>query len=406
MHNLVLISFFFNNWILMVYCGKIYVVMESIRIAWRFCNNSKKYSMSNIEIEEQDIQLNIEEKELEYNDDSNELPPNDIVAFNELRSCADLLRMYESLQLDIKPDFQRDVVWSKPDQTRFIDSLTKQLPIPSMCISLDYKTDKRQIIDGLQRMSSIINFLSNDEWKLSVLEDIDENLSGKTVHTIKMKNRELFSRVQNIMIPITVIRCDYTKKSHTEYLFTIFHRLNSGGIKLNNQEIRNCIYNGPLNKYLKDFAKSKITKETLGEKSRFANEELFLRFLAFNDNLDIYNGKFSTFLNNYMFENRSLDEEILKMKFILLESTLDIIHTKIFDNNPIKGISKTVLEGLLYGVSKNINSLEGKSSNEIKIKYYEFLNLEEFSLVNLKEGLAQKEKLVKRLNAAKNKFSE
>ena len=131
-------------------------------------------------------------KELEdtqqYEDNSNDLPPSDIVAFNELRSCADLLRLYESKQLNIQPDFQRDIVWSKPDQTRFIDSLTKQLPIPSMCISLDYKTDRRLIIDGLQRMNSIINFLSDDEWKLSELDDIDEKLSGKTVHTIKTKS--------------------------------------------------------------------------------------------------------------------------------------------------------------------------------------------------------------------------
>ena len=186
-------------------------------------------------------------KELEENqlfeDSSNDLPPIDIVAFNELRSCADLLRLYHSKQLEIQPDFQRDIVWSKPDQTRFIDSLTKQLPIPSMCISLDYKTDKRLVIDGLQRMNSIINFLSNDEWKLSELEDIDEKLSGKTVHTIKTKSKDLFDRVQNVMIPVTVIRCDYSKLTHNEYLFTIFHRLNSGGVKLNNQEIRNCIYN-------------------------------------------------------------------------------------------------------------------------------------------------------------------
>jgi len=188
----------------------------------------------------------LEEKQL-YEDEYNELPPSDIVAFNELRSCADLLRLYTSNQLVIQPDFQRDVVWSNPDQTRFIDSLTKQLPIPSMCISLDYKTDKRLIIDGLQRMTSIINFLSEDEWKLSNLDDIDENLAGKTVHTIKTKHRELYDRVLNVSIPITVIRCDYSKPSHNEYLFTIFHRLNSGGLKLNNQEIRNCIYNGNFN---------------------------------------------------------------------------------------------------------------------------------------------------------------
>ena len=65
------------------------------------------------------------EAEQEENDDYSETPPTDIVAFNELRSCADLVRMYNTRQLVIKPDFQRDVVWSNPAQTRFIDSLVK-----------------------------------------------------------------------------------------------------------------------------------------------------------------------------------------------------------------------------------------------------------------------------------------
>jgi hypothetical protein len=346
------------------------------------------------------------EDELSYEDNYNELPPNDIVAFNELRSCADLLRMYETNQLDIQPDFQRDVVWSKPDQTRFIDSLIKQLPIPSMCISLDYKTDKRQIIDGLQRMSSIINFLSNDEWKLSQLEDIDENLSGKTVHTIKIKHKDLYSRVQNVVIPVTVIRCDYSKKSHSEYLFTIFHRLNSGGIKLNNQEIRNCIYNGNLNTLLKKLSKSDIVVKTIGDKTRFANEELLLRFFAFNDNLLSYSGKLSTYLNSYMHTFRNIDYDDVQNKEKLVTETFSIIYNDIFDSQSIKGIGKTVLEGLLYGVSQNLKHLKIKEKAEIKKLYNDFLQLDEFNLVNLKEGLAQKDKLSNRLIASKNTFSK
>lgn len=356
-------------------------------------------------MQEENQELEKLEEELSYEDNYNELPPNDIVAFNELRSCADLLRMYETNQLDIQPDFQRDVVWSKPDQTRFIDSLIKQLPIPSMCISLDYKTDKRQIIDGLQRMSSIINFLSNDEWKLSQLEDIDENLSGKTVHTIKTKFKDLYSRVQNVVIPITVIRCDYSKKSHSEYLFTIFHRLNSGGIKLNNQEIRNCIFNGNLNTLLKELSKSNIIVNTIGEKSRFANEELLLRFFAFNDNLNSYSGKLSTYLNSYMHTNRNLTDENIEQKRSLVTETFTIIYNQIFDEKSIKGIGKTVLEGLLFGISQNIETLRIKDKENIKNLYAQFLQLEEFSLVNLKEGLAQKEKLTNRLIASKNIFS-
>lgn len=299
----------------------------------------------------------LEEKQI-YDDDSNDLPPSDIVAFNELRSCADLLRLYQTEQLEIQPDFQRNIVWTKPDQTRFIDSLTKQLPIPSMCISLDYKTDKRLIIDGLQRMQSIINFLSEDEWKLSELPDIDEKLSGKTVYTIKTKTKELFGRVQNVMIPITVIRCDYSKKSHNEYLFTIFHRLNSGGVKLNNQEIRNCIYNGNFNKLLKTLANSTETKKLFGTKTRFANEEMILRFFAFNEILNKYNGKLSNFLNDYMFENRNLNEDEINSKTELYKRTTTVVYEKVFKKTSASSLGKTYLEGLLYGVSQNIGYLE------------------------------------------------
>ena len=91
-------------------------------------------------------------------DDSPEIPPSDIVAYNELRSCADLHRMKTEGILDIQPEFQREIVWDKPAQTRFIDSLIKQLPIPSMCFSLDFKAQKWQVIDGLQRMSTICEF--------------------------------------------------------------------------------------------------------------------------------------------------------------------------------------------------------------------------------------------------------
>ena len=70
-----------------------------------------------------------EEEKLSDTEDYSETPPSDIVAFNELRSCADLVRMHRAHQLVIQPDFQRDVVWSNPSQSRFIDSLAKQLPI-------------------------------------------------------------------------------------------------------------------------------------------------------------------------------------------------------------------------------------------------------------------------------------
>ena len=102
-----------------------------------------------------------------WENDSNEQLPTDIFAFNELRSCADLFRMYEQKILDIQPEFQRDFVWKGPDQSRFIDSLIKQLPIPSLCFSYDSKQQKWLVIDGLQRISTIVKFLRGDDWKIS-----------------------------------------------------------------------------------------------------------------------------------------------------------------------------------------------------------------------------------------------
>jgi hypothetical protein len=64
--------------------------------------------------------------------DSFEFPPSDMIAYNELRSCADLFRFYREGILDIRPEFQREIVWSDLAQTRFIDSLVKQLPIPAL----------------------------------------------------------------------------------------------------------------------------------------------------------------------------------------------------------------------------------------------------------------------------------
>lgn len=88
-----------------------------------------------------------------------------------------------------------------------------------------------------------------------------------------------------------MLRCDYSKASHMQYLFQIFYRLNSGGNKLYNQEIRNCIFQGNFNTLLKDLARSPdwlnanhLTKEKV-ETSRFNNEERILRFLPFIMNL-------------------------------------------------------------------------------------------------------------------------
>lgn len=347
-----------------------------------------------------------------YEDDSSNLPPSDIVAYNELRSCADLFRMYNQGILTIQPEFQREIVWKAPAQTRFIDSLIKQLPIPSMCFSLDYKTQKWQVIDGLQRMASIIRFLSGESWTLSKLEDVDPRISGQPSSEFVDWNSDLhqfYTRVENLTLPITVLRCDYSKKSHTNYLFTIFHRLNTGGMRLNNQEIRNCIYSGPFNDLLKQLNENpswmKLNRITKNVGYRFTKQELILRFFAFHDRYRNYGGRLAKFLNEYMADYRYPDDEFIQEKSELFDRTIDIVFLKIFGGRTPPKISTTVFEAVLVGVSLNLIFLEAQPDARVRALYEHLLAQEEFSEQRLSEGLAGKTRVIERMSAAEAIFS-
>lgn len=351
------------------------------------------------------------EDESFYEDDSEQQPPSDVIAYNELRSCSDLVRMYKEGTLDIQPDFQRDIVWNPSAQTRFIDSLIKQLPIPSMCFSFDYQSQEWQVIDGLQRMTSIIRFLSDPSWQLSALDDIDKKISGVRVSEFhKQQKSELnnyFKRVQNLTIPVTVIRCDHSKVSHMEYLFTIFHRLNSGGTRLNNQEIRNCIFSGEFNNLLKELNENEKWQEIAGlhtkNTNRFRYIELILRFYSFYEHKGKYKGTLSKFLNAYMKANRHLNNVKLEEKKEIFIRTVNLIWDKILSNRPAR-LGSSLLESLLYGVAKNIDALEKESEDQL-LKKFEILKQDEsLSTDFLSGGLARKEKVDARLDASERIF--
>lgn len=290
-------------------------------------------------------------------------PPRDVVAFNELRSCADLFRLFSEGTLEIQPYFQRNAVWKTPDQSKFIDSLIKQLPIPSMCFSLDSPTQKWQVVDGLQRMTAIISFLGNKEWRLSRLKEIDQKISGRTNFDIRDGDEDskiLYRRIQNLSLPITVIRCDQSRKDHSEYLFTIFHRLNSGGSKLNNQEIRNCIYSGVFNERLRDWdenPKWKIIKNIIpGKGARFKSIELILRFLALRISMNEYSGNMPSFLNNFMRENRNPSNAVLvEWESAFNKAVNELLRA--IDTLKLTSIGYTLLEAALLGISENIQKV-------------------------------------------------
>ena len=339
------------------------------------------------------------------------MPPEDIVAFTESRSCADLFRLYIKEQLEIQPEFQRGIVWSTKDQSLFIDSLIKQLPIPSLCISLDVKTQKRIVIDGLQRLWSIIQFLNyqKKDWLLSQSNDIDSRISGKKVSYIAEHESVLFDKLENLTIPITVIRCDYSKPVHMKYLFQIFRRLNSGGSKLLNQEIRNCIFQGPLNTLLRSEARSeawlKATKTTVAKVSqaRFGHEERILRFFAMYTNWRNYKGNLSGFLNRFMDDNKSATESSINRWRDLFQRTLAIVNQINIVDYVQK--NKNLYEGLLIGVAVNLKELERSDVMLLNQKFQALLKSKPYA-EDVREGMAHTVKVKERLTAAIRAFGE
>ncbi len=358
-----------------------------------------RFRMSATQTPEDFNELRQREEEEEKDASISVVPPPDIVAFNELRSCADIYRMYTKSQIDINPDFQRGEVWTNRAQTLFIDSLIKQLPIPSMCISLDIRTQKRLVIDGLQRITSIIKFLDEkNDWKLSKSDDVDNRISGKKVSEIKKENNYLFEIMENVTIPITILRCDYSNKEHMKYLFQIFYRLNTGGNKLYNQEIRNCMFQGSFNTLLKELARTEAwyvfastTKEKV-DKARFNNEERILRFFAFYNKYNDYTGKLASFLNDYMEENKELSEERI-MEFTTLFNETIVIANRISEQID----SKNVAEAILIGIAKNKDKLSNCTSVQLHEIYSEIIIEKEYSEEELKEGLGATDKVKGRI---------
>ena len=356
--------------------------------------------------------LNETDATFEREDAEQPIPPADIVAYNELRSCADLFRMHASGKLEIQPDFQREVVWKQDDQSRFIDSLVKQLPIPSMCFSLDYKTQRWKVIDGLQRMSSIIRFLSTSEWQLSDLPDIHPRLrkfKNTQLRHGDEEQRRLFSLVEDVSIPVTVIRCDYTQRTHMLYLFTIFHRLNSGGVRLTNQEIRNCIYTGPFNDFLKEFDRNNqdwraIKRRIWGSMDRFRSVEVLLRVLAFADARNSYDGNLARFLNVYMHGRANEGRESIERVAENLKLAVEMAR-QILSSEPQRKISLLLVEAVLVALYIKRDELAGATKQNLVDAYREMRAKPSF-LESARYAVTSADNVKARLNAAVASFGE
>lgn len=191
------------------------------------------------------------------------------------RSLSEFHRWYRQGRIIVDPEWQRNYVWDKQRASKLIESFILDIPVP--VVYLNKAGDGRyEVIDGLQRLTSVFNFFDN-KYSLSGL-DARSDLNGKTFQS--MPEAE-----QRKLEDVTLRSFEITHGSR-DIQFMVFERLNTGGVKLNDMEIRNCLYRGVLNDLIKEMAENLDFKRSAGQEGlskRMQDRALILRFLAFHE---------------------------------------------------------------------------------------------------------------------------
>lgn len=220
-------------------------------------------------------------------------------------SVKELISMVGDNIINIAPEYQRQFRWKEERQSVLIESIFLGIPTPSLFMATN-ADGSWELIDGVQRLSSIIHFAGSDESRQKV-QIIDE-LKLVTLEKLTTFNDKTFSnlprsiQLEFLLKPVKITTL--SDKSDLEVRFDLFERLNTGGVVLSNQEIRSCVYRGEFNDFLKLLANDenfkKVVKLTSTEEIDGTREEYVLRFFAFLNDYQSFEHSVVDFLNKYM----------------------------------------------------------------------------------------------------------
>lgn len=159
--------------------------------------------------------------------------------------------------LNLRPEYQRRLVWDRKKKSLFIESLLMNIPVPPVFL---YETDlsRYEVMDGQQRLNAILEFYNND-LKLGGLETWSV-LNGLTYQQCPPRIRSGLDR-RRISANVLLAESATTKDQVNFIRRTVFERLNTGGQQLNAQELRNSLYSGDFNDLLIKLAGSRLFDE-------------------------------------------------------------------------------------------------------------------------------------------------
>ncbi|WEF32422.1 DUF262 domain-containing protein [Pseudoduganella chitinolytica] len=217
-----------------------------------------------------------------------------------------LYDMFLEGNIFVPPEYQRQFVWPVDRESELIESILLGIPVPSLFMATNPDATW-EIVDGVQRLSTIVHFASDDPAQLKkinrkhslVIANL-EKLSGLNHGTYAELAKSMQLMFMTRPIRVTVLN----DKSDMNVRFDLFERLNTGGVSLTNQEIRNCIFRGKFNESLKLLSQSeefvKAVKLNDASQKNGMAEEYVLRFFAYYDNHSNFDHSVKEFLNDYM----------------------------------------------------------------------------------------------------------
>lgn len=290
------------------------------------------------------------------------------------KSVSDIVRMIDDKDIRLDPDFQRNYVWDNKKASMLIESIILNVPIPVIYVSQE-EDDSWSVIDGLQRLSSLKRFFDG-KFKLSGLEILSD-LNKSDISTLNLKALRM---LKNGLLRVIMI----THDSNEEIKYDVFMRLNTGSVHLTEQELRNCLYRGTLNKFLKEVVQNQKWLELMGLKEphkRMADREMVLRFLAIWKNWDSangilngYKGRMKSFLNAFMNEHKNIKGQESNEWKQLFEETVEKVYQVYgeygfrrqgLDGLREKTINRAIIDVIMLSATQH--SLEELMANKEKI---------------------------------------
>lgn len=269
---------------------------------------------------------------------------------------ASIKSMLDGNQYRLNPEYQRRRRWSRIQQSKLIESLIINVPIPPVFL-YEYDYSQYEVMDGLQRLTAIREFYDN----AFPLEGLDQwaELNGKTYNQLPEQVRKGIDRryISSIILLKETAKTDEDARKLKQL---VFERINSGGVHLSEQESRNALYPGCLNaltiqlaeneKFKSMWAMADCEDSAIEKNERYAkmeDVELVLRFFAYRHIDKWENITLKQFLDEFLKIGNTFPKSVLNNYQTLFNRTIDLLH-RLYGDDAFKIMRKRGNNWILY----------------------------------------------------------